>query len=407
VRPVRVQPPVSVPTGVGANPLIAAAAPLLVAATRIGRGRAPDPEQLRRSMVEAVREFESRAVATGLATRSLRAARYALCATIDDLVLSTPWGSSSSWVTRSLTSSFHNEVTGGERFFSILEQMQQDPGRHAEVIELMYLCASLGFEGRYRVLGRGVAALTELRDGLYRGIRQRRGEFERELSPQWRGINTANRLGWRIPLWLVGVGTLGLACMIYLAFNLALAGASDIAFGQFAALPPHGPVKIARAAPPPPPPAASAPAAPSSLHKFLQPEIDAGLVQVLEDPQSVTVRLVNRTMFASGSAELSPAAMPLLTRIGTAVRDEPGNVLVNGYTDNQPIRTVRFPSNWQLSQARAEAVAKVLAAQLPADRPVKAAGKGDAEPLLPNTTAEGRERNRRTEIVLLRTSRLP
>ena len=54
----------------------------------------------------------------------------------------------------------------------------------------MYLCASLGFEGRYRVLPRGSAALTELRDGLYRGIRQRRGEFERELSPQWRGIDT-------------------------------------------------------------------------------------------------------------------------------------------------------------------------------------------------------------------------
>ena len=164
-------------------------------------------------------------------------------------------------------------------------------------------------------------------------------------------------------------------------------------------------------APPPPPPAAPAvasanPARPS-LHQFLQPEIAAGLVQVLEDPQSVTVRLVNRTMFASGSAELNPSAMPLLTRIGQAVRDEPGNVLVNGYTDNQPIRTVRFPSNWQLSQARAEAVAKVLAAQLPTDRPVSAAGKGDADPLAPNTTAEGRERNRRTEIVLLRTSRLP
>ena len=195
---------------VGANALIAAAAPLLVAAARIGRGRAPDPDQLRRSMVEAVREFETRAVATGLDTHSLRAARYALCATIDDLVLSTPWGSSSSWVTRSLTSIFHNEVTGGERFFDILEQMQKDPGRHAEVVELMYLCASLGFEGRYRVLGRGSAALTELRDGLYRGIRQRRGEFERELSPQWRGIDTGGRrLGWRVPLWLIGLGTLG------------------------------------------------------------------------------------------------------------------------------------------------------------------------------------------------------
>ena len=79
-------------------------------------------------------------------------------------------------------------MTGGERFFEILEQMQQDLGHHAEVVELMYLCTSLGFEGRYRVMPRGVAALTELRDGVYRTIRKRRGDFERELSPHWRGI---------------------------------------------------------------------------------------------------------------------------------------------------------------------------------------------------------------------------
>ena len=56
--------------------------------------------------------------------RQERAARYALCATIDDMVLSTPWGSSSSWVQQSLTSVFHNEVIGGDRFFDILDQMQ-------------------------------------------------------------------------------------------------------------------------------------------------------------------------------------------------------------------------------------------------------------------------------------------
>jgi type VI secretion system protein ImpK len=413
-RPPAPAPSAPVPT-VGTNPLIAAAAPLLAAATRIGAGgtsgsreRAPDPEPLHRSMVEAVRDFETRALTTGLDTRSLRAARYALCATIDDLVLSTPWGSASAWVTRSLTSSFHNEVTGGERFFGILEELQKDPGRHAEVIELMYLCISLGFEGRYRVLGRGIAALTELRDGVYRGIRQRRGEFERELSPQWRGIQTGSKpLSRRVPLWLIGLGTVAAACAIYLAFNFSLAGASDVAFGQFTALPPHGPVRIARAeaTPPLPPPVESAVS--PTLHQFLQPEIAAGLVQVLEDPQSITVRLTNRTTFASGSATLNPAAMPLVQRIGKAIANEPGGVVVNGYTDNQPIRTVRFPSNWQLSQARAEAVAQVLAAQLPTDRQVKAVGKGDTDPLVPNDSVEGRERNRRTEIVLLKTARLP
>ena len=180
----------AVPT-VGANPLLAAAAPVLGGRDPHRRAAAtPDPERLGAAWPRRCASSRSARWRPGWTRARLRAARYALCATIDDLVLSTPWGSASSWAAQSLTSIFHNEVTGGERFFDILEQMQKDPGRHGEVVELMYLCASLGFEGRYRVMPRGIAALTELRDGVYRGIRQRRGEFERELSPHWRGIAT-------------------------------------------------------------------------------------------------------------------------------------------------------------------------------------------------------------------------
>jgi type VI secretion system protein ImpK len=416
--PVAAAPPPSsaVVPAVGVNPLLAAAAPLLAAAIRIGsdRGRPPNVEQLRRAMVEAVREFEKRALATGLDTRSLRAARYALCATIDDLVLSTPWGSTSTWAAQSLTSIFHNEVSGGERFFEILQQMEQDLGRHSEVVELMYLCASLGFEGRYRVMPRGIAALTELRDSVYRTIRQRRGDFERELSPHWRGLETGYKpLIQRIPIWALAVGTLGLACLIYIGFNFSLAGTSDLAFNELTALPPHGAITVPRTelapAPPPPQPqavAVTSTAAPN-LHQFLEPEIKAGLVEVFEDPQSITVRLTNRSMFGSGSAILNPSYLPLLQRIGTALQDEKGDVLINGYTDNQPIHTVQFPSNWQLSQARADAVAEVVKSRLTDPKRVRAVGKGDADPLESNATPAGRERNRRTEIVLMKTSSLP
>ncbi len=416
--PVAAAPPPSpgVVPAVGANQLLAAAAPLLAAAIRIGsdRGRAPNVEQLRRAMVEAVREFEKQALATGLDTRSLRAARYALCATIDDLVLSTPWGSTSTWAAQSLTSIFHNEVSGGERFFEILEQMEKDLGRHSEVVELMYLCASLGFEGRYRVMPRGIAALTELRDSVYRTIRQRRGDFERELSPHWRGLETGyTPLIQRIPIWALAVATLGLACLIYVGFNFSLAGTSDLAFTEITALPPHGTIGVPRTAvapvPPPPQPetVAVTSAAVPNLHQFLEPEIKAGLVEVFEDPQSVTVRLTNRSMFASGSATLNPSYLPLLQRIGTALQDEKGDVLINGYTDNQPIHTVQFPSNWQLSQARADAVATVVESRLSDPKRVRAVGKGDADPLEPNSTPAGREHNRRTEILLMKTSSLP
>jgi type VI secretion system protein ImpK len=403
--------PVVVPA-VGASPLLAAAAPLLAAAVRIGSSRAspPDSEQLRRAMVEAVREFEKRALATGLDTRSLRAARYALCATIDDMVLSTPWGSTSSWGAQSLTSIFHNEVSGGERFFDILEDMQKDLGRHSEVVELMYFCASLGFEGRYRVMPRGIAALTELRDSIYRTIRQRRGDFERDLSPRWKGLNLGYKpLAQRVPIWMLALGTLGIACLIYMLFSFSLSGASGIAYAELAALPPKGPIVVPRpapVAPPPPPPEVVSTAGPS-FSTFLAPEIKQGLVQVFEDPQATTIRLINKQMFASGSAGLNPSYLPLLHRIAAALKTRTGDVIVNGYTDNQPIHTVQFPSNWQLSQARAAAVAQVIATSLADPKRVRAVGKGDADPIATNATPAGREQNRRTEIVLLKTARLP
>ncbi|HET8996138.1 MAG TPA: type VI secretion system protein TssL, long form [Acetobacteraceae bacterium] len=403
----------TVPT-VGANPLLAAAAPLLAAAIRIGasRGRNPDPEQLRRGMVEAVREFEKRALATGLDTRSLRAARYALCATIDDLVLSTPWGSTSTWAAQSLTSIFHNEVSGGERFFDILQDMEKDLGRHSPVVELMYLCTSLGFEGRYRVMPRGIAALTELRDSVYRTIRQRRGDFERELSPRWRGLETGYKpLVQRVPLWWLAVGTLCLACLIYLFFDFSLAAASDVAFSEMVGVPPHGTISVPRVAvvPPPPPPspavmAAASPAEPN-FSQFLAPEIKQGLVKVFEDPQAVTVRLVNRNMFASGSATLNHSYLPLLDRIGAELQKAKGDILINGYTDNQPIHTVQFPSNWQLSQARADAVASIVKAKLADPKRVRVVGKGDTDPIASNATPQGRELNRRTEIVLMKAAK--
>jgi len=412
--------PTTIVPWIGANPLIAAAAPLLAAAVRLGgeRDRSPDVERLKRGMIEAVRDFEQRALATGLDTRSLRAARYALCATIDDLVLATPWGIHSSWTGQTLTSIFHNEVIGGDRFFEILEEMEHDLGRHAEVVELMYLCASLGFEGRYRLSPRGTAGLSELRDAVYRTISQRRGGFERELSPHWRGLQTGyTPLFQRVPLWSVGLGALVLAAVVYLAFNLSLVGASGRAFASLADVPPALPVQIPRAdVPKPPPPVAAAAAMPpkpvaaptptcaegSALSIALAQDIKDGNVAFCDGPQSVKLELANRNMFGSGSATLSRASAQLVERIGKALQAEAGRIEVAGYTDDQPIHSLRFPSNQELSQARASAVAQIIGRQLADPARLKAVGKGQLDPIVPNTSEENRARNRRTEITLLR-----
>src|SRR5437763_11413198 len=124
----------------GLSPLVAAAAPLLQLMARLRNTlNQPDPGDLRERAVGAMRVFEQRVRDRGLPLEHLPPAHYALCASLDDVVLNTPWGNSSVWDTRPLVSTFHQEVRSGERFFDLLSQMRQNPGRFTSVIELMYL----------------------------------------------------------------------------------------------------------------------------------------------------------------------------------------------------------------------------------------------------------------------------
>ncbi len=90
---------------------------------------APNVEDLRERTVRQVRQFEQAARDAGVPNEQLRPAHYALCASIDDVVLNTPWGSQGGWAARSLVSTFHQETRSGERFFRILEDLKQNRRR--------------------------------------------------------------------------------------------------------------------------------------------------------------------------------------------------------------------------------------------------------------------------------------
>jgi type VI secretion system protein ImpK len=92
----------------------------------------------------------------------------------------------------------------------------------------------------------------------------------------------------------------------------------------------------------------------------------------------------------------------LLERIGQALKAEKGPVQITGYTDNQPIHTVQFPSNYQLSAARANAARDLIVKAMGDPTRVKAEGRADADPIGNNATADGRDENRRIEVVLQR-----
>lgn len=206
------------------NPLVAASALLLSEVVRLKTSAAAENfDALNERLNVAIKLFEHRALQEGMDGGQVMAARYVLCTVVDEAVVTTPWGNESAWSQMSLLSTFHNETFGGEKFFQLLEHLSRNPVKHLAMLELMYICLSLGFEGKYRVLPRGMLELEAIRDSLYRQIRQLRGDIPRELSPHWEGLKDGRRRLVRIvPGWLVAVATAAGLALLYAGFGWVL-----------------------------------------------------------------------------------------------------------------------------------------------------------------------------------------
>ncbi|MQB13351.1 type VI secretion system protein TssL [Agrobacterium sp. ICMP 6402] len=396
--------------------LVQSAAPLLNLAHLLRFSDAePDPDHLRRACLEAITRYERDLASARISAERARAAHYVVCATVDDVVLSKPWGVRAGWARSGLVSTFHNDVTGGDRVFDILDHFHQSPGANKDLLLLIYLCLSLAFEGRTRVSPKGALELSRIRDSLYKTLIGQYGAFERELSPHWKGVEARHTpLRTMAALWTL-LSLMALAFALgYLFFTLSLNNASDVTFERLAHLPPTETPSVLIATPPPPPvktevpkvvepPKIVEPRQPSRLEKlmaFLQPEVEKKLVTLADVNGRLRVRINNSGLFATGSAEVSPQFRDLIQRIGGALAAEKFRAVVIGYTDNVPIKTVEFPSNWHLSEARAKAVGAILS-QFAGPEAILTEGRADSDPIADNKTQEGRETNRRTEIMVL------
>ncbi|MEW9526370.1 type VI secretion system protein TssL [Agrobacterium radiobacter] len=396
--------------------LVQSAAPLLNLAHLLRFSDAePDPDQLRRACVEAITRYERDLASARISPERARAAHYVVCATVDDVVLSKPWGVRAGWARSGLVSTFHNDVTGGDRVFDILDHFHQSPGANKDLLLLIYLCLSLAFEGRTRVSPKGALELSRIRDSLYKTLIGQYGTFERELSPHWKGVDARHTpLRTMAALWTL-LSLMALAFALgYLFFTLSLNNASDVTFERLAHLPPNETPSVLIANPPPQPPAQvetpkvveppkTEPRQPSRLEKlmaFLQPEVEKKLVTLADVNGRLRVRINNSGLFSTGSADVSPQFRDLIQRIGGALAAEKFRAVVIGYTDTVPIKTVEFPSNWHLSEARAKAVGDILS-QFTGPEAILTEGRADSDPIADNKTEEGRQINRRTEIMVL------
>jgi len=126
----------------------------------------------------------------------------------------------------------------------------------------------------------------------------------------------------------------------------------------------------------------------------------SGQVDVVRQDGGVSLRIGSEVLFASGTAELSNDGMRQLEQLTPLLAQTDYRLEVAGHTDNRPIRSERYPSNWELSSARAASVVRLFLAEGIAANRMRASGYADTEPVARNDTERGRERNRRVELVL-------
>jgi type VI secretion system protein ImpK len=376
----------------GLNPLIAAANPLLNIVPQLRTTlQHENPPGLRDYIAHNIKLFESRAKAAGISAEKVIAARYALCTLLDETAASTPWGSGV-WAKQSLLVMFHGEAWGGEKFFQLLSKLAENPKANRDLLEFMFACLTLGFEGRYRIIENGKAQLESLRERLAQLLDRERGEYERDLSPRWQAalIKRARILA-LLPVWVLAAVCGLIMLTAYLTFNFLLNSASDPVFTHIQAIRVKNPA----------PKLAALPTAEPRLAEFLAKEIQEGLVAVRDEGGNSVITLRGDGLFAPGSATISQGFVPVLGRIANALNSVPGQVKITGHTDDQPIRSVRFPSNWHLSQQRAHSVMQILTEKGTLASRLSAEGRADAEPVAPNINAADRARNRRVEITLV------
>ncbi|MGQ0484947.1 MAG: type IVB secretion system protein IcmH/DotU [Hyphomicrobiales bacterium] len=352
-------------------------------------------------VAQAIAGIEGRLRALNLPEQQVVTAKYALCATADDIVQNLPAIERNLWTQYSMLSRFFQVRTSGVGFFDELARIKANPALNCDLLELMHACMSLGFEGQYRAAG-GDLALQQVRRDVYQTIRHIRSRAATDISPHWKGQQIAAAYIRRtVPVWAVAASAAALLLAVFVGLRLLLGDASDALAEKLAALSPGGKVELARATPVAPLEEITPPKSTQlqRVRAALASDIAGKRVSVTTAGRDIVVRLPNDLLFDRGSATLRDGVDDVLKRVADMLNGEKDEIRVVGYTDNTPIRsTIKFKNNQDLSQKRALAVAAKLKPNLADPARLVTQGRGEKEPAGDNKTEQGRARNRRVDI---------
>ncbi|MEJ1157595.1 type VI secretion system protein TssL, long form [Prosthecomicrobium sp. N25] len=387
------------------NPMVRSAGPvlLLLGRLRIALSRA-SPAELMETVAASITALDDDLRLAGVPQAPATVAKYVICATADDIVQNIPAEDRHVWTRYSMLSRFFGERIGGVRFFSELEKAIKDPTQNRQLIELVHVCLALGFQGLHRHNPNGVATLQGIQRNTYEVLKSVSPRPPVDISPRWRGLDLKAKLGrLRLPFWVVAAFVAAALTGLYITYRTLLTGEAELAADGLLALHPAAELTLYRKAPAPPPPRPVVkPPTTTQLQRIraaLAPEIAAGEVSADAVGTHIVVRVGNALLFDSGKADVKDEFKPLAGRIAEVLEKEVGPVIVIGHTDNTPLRSSnRFKTNFELSVARANAVGRILGPQLSDPGRITPEGRGEQEPVLPNTSDENKAKNRRVEV---------
>lgn len=393
-------------TGGSSNPLVRAASGLLILLGRLRTGLVDmQPAPLIDHVTREIDVFERTALGAGIEPQDARDAKYALCATADDIVQNLPGADRGMWMEYSMVARFFGERSSGVGFFQKMDEAMRAPGQRFYLLELMLTCLSLGFEGQYRAMPNGNVELSRIRTAIYETLRRVQPRPDDDVSVHWTPVLLGGtRRHGATPLWVItAIAAVMVVSLFATLSTLLTREGSEVRQRILAVHAGQPPVSIERVQP-----IVRAYEAPASsqlerMRAALADEIEAGEVEVDSTNDWVFVRVGEVLEFGSGSAELNSDFSALASAIGRTLDDEVGPVRVVGHTDSiPPSGRGLHKTNEALSVARAQTVADVLGDVLIDATRLQVEGKGAVDPIADNGTRDGRARNRRVEIMIPR-----
>ena len=380
----------------GENIILSSASDILILASNI-RSLEPNNsiEQLRYDIEQLITKFDEKINAGNLSKEVALTARYLICCLLDELVLSTPWGSDSIWSHQTLLGKYHNETSGGEKFFLIVNKLLEQPQRNIDLIELCYVCLSSGFCGKYRVSKQGEGELLQVSQNLYKPIETFR-PIDRDLSPAWQGAGKSDKgFGKKFPSTLVFLCFGFILLAAYIGFLSSLKAKVEPLYQKIESIGWNDVVlKISEAQPD----SIDINAISNSLKDKLAKYIDDKIIAIDVRDDALIIRLISTSLFKSGSSVTNEDALPDVNVLVNSIKDYADRVLVIGHTDS----TGKADSNWVISRKRAEAIAKWLTkSNVQLINPITR-GVADTQPLVKDTDNDyNRSLNRRVELILV------